>query len=73
MGREMGWRFKDGGEIYLWLIHVDVWQKHNFVKQLSFNEKKIKNLKKEGKHLQNKKCEFWKPLGEAWSLNKHVG
>ena len=36
-------------------------------------KKKIKNLKKEGKHLQNKKCEFWKPLGEAWSLNKHVG
>ena len=28
MGREVGWRFKrEGTYVYLWLIHVDVWQK----------------------------------------------
>ena len=28
MGREMGGRFKrEGTYVYLWLIHVDVWQK----------------------------------------------
>ena len=28
MGREMGWRFKrEGIYVYLWLIHVEVWQK----------------------------------------------
>ena len=28
MGREMGGRFKKKGiYVYLWLIHVDVWQK----------------------------------------------
>ena len=28
MGREMGERFKrEGTYVYLWLIHVDVWQK----------------------------------------------
>ena len=28
MGREVGWRFKrEGMYIYLWLIHVNVWQK----------------------------------------------
>ena len=27
-GREMGWRFKrEGIYVYLWLIHVEVWQK----------------------------------------------
>ena len=28
MGREVGGRFKrEGTNVYLWLIHVDVWQK----------------------------------------------
>ena len=28
MGREMGGRFRrEGTYVYLWLIHVDVWQK----------------------------------------------
>ena len=28
MEREVGGRFKrDGTDVYLWLIHVDVWQK----------------------------------------------
>ena len=28
MGRKVGWRFKrEGTYVYLWLIHVDVWQK----------------------------------------------
>ena len=28
MGREVGGRFKgEGTYVYLWLIHVDVWQK----------------------------------------------
>ena len=28
MGREMGGRFKrEGTYVYLWLIHVDIWQK----------------------------------------------
>ena len=30
MGREMGGRFKrEGIYVYLWLIHVEVWQKNN--------------------------------------------
>ena len=27
MGRQVGGRFKKGTSVYLWLIHVDVWQK----------------------------------------------
>ena len=35
MGWELGGRFKkEGTYIYLWLIHVDVWQKPT---QISFN------------------------------------
>ena len=38
MGREMGGRFKRKGiYVYLRLTHVEIWQKQNFVKQLSFN------------------------------------
>ena len=39
MGKEMGGRFKrEGVYVYLWLIHVEVWQKQqNSVKQLSVN------------------------------------
>ena len=41
---EGGGRFKkEGIYVYLWLIHVEVWQKQqNSVKQLSFNKKKFK-------------------------------
>ena len=41
MGREMGGRFKRVGlYVYLWPIHVEVWQKTaNSVKQSSFNKK----------------------------------
>ena len=38
MGREVAGRFRrDGAHVDLWFIHVDVWQKHNIVKQLSSN------------------------------------
>ena len=39
MGREVGRRLKrEETYVYLWQIHVDVWQKqHNIVKQLSSN------------------------------------
>ena len=33
----VGGRFKEGTYIYLWLIHVDVWQnRHIIIKQLAF-------------------------------------
>ena len=39
MGREIRRRFKrEGIYVYLWLIHVEIWQQ-NSVKQLSFNFK----------------------------------
>ena len=44
MGREMGERFKrEGTYVYLWLIHVDVWQKPTlFCKAIIFQLKNIK-------------------------------
>ena len=41
VGREMGERFKsEDTYVYLWVIHVDVWQKPtNTAKQLSFIKK----------------------------------
>ena len=43
MGREMGEGFRrEGTYIYLWLIHVDVWQKPTQYCRLSSNKKKIK-------------------------------
>ena len=51
MGREMGGRFKrDRTYVYLWLIHVDVWQKPTLfckaiIFQLKINKFKIKNTK----------------------------
>ena len=50
MGREMGERFKrEGICVYLWLIHVDVWQKTQFCKAIIFqlnNKFKIKGTTK---------------------------
>ena len=42
MGREMGERFKrEGTYVYLWLIHVDVWQKlSQYCKVIIFQLKK---------------------------------
>ena len=50
MGREIGVRFKrEVAYVYLWLIHVDVWQKPiQFCKAniLQLKNKSIKNFKK---------------------------
>ena len=42
MGREMGGMFKrEGTCVYLWLIHVDVWQKaRKFCKAIALQLKK---------------------------------
>ena len=50
MGKEMGGRCKrEGLYVYIWLIHVDVWQKPTkfckAVTELSFNKKEIKKKK----------------------------
>ena len=44
MGREMGRRFKrEGTSVYLWLIHVDIWQKPTgFCKAITIQLKKNK-------------------------------
>ena len=48
MGREMGGRFKrEGAYVYLWLIHVDIWQKTTklckaIILQLKKNKKEIR-------------------------------
>ena len=44
MGREVGGRFKrEGTYAYLWLIHVDVWQKPaQYCKAIILQLKKIK-------------------------------
>ena len=55
MGRDMGGRFKkEGIYVYLWLIHVDVWQKTTkFCKAiiLQLKNKLIKMLKTHTKNL----------------------
>ena len=57
MGREMGRRFKrEGTYVYLWLIHVDIWQKITkfckaIILQLKRNVKRKKKLKKKRKKL----------------------
>ena len=51
MGREMGGRFKrEDTYVYLWLIHVDLWQKPTqfckaIILQLRNNKLKIKKRK----------------------------
>ena len=51
MGKEMGGRFKrEGMYVYLWLIHVDIWQKPTkfckaIILQLRNNKFKIKKRK----------------------------
>ena len=54
MGREMGGGCKrEGIYVYLWLIHVEVWQKTTtFCKAIIFNLK-INNLKKPRNHIIN--------------------
>ena len=48
MGREIGGRFKrEVIYIYLWLIHIEVWQKTTkFFKVIILQLKKINNIKK---------------------------
>ena len=46
MGREVGGRFKGGTYVYLWLIHVDVWQKPKQYCKATILQLKIKFLKK---------------------------
>ena len=44
MGWEAGVSFKrEGTYVYLWLIHVDIWQKHTICKAIMF-QLKIKKL-----------------------------
>ena len=42
MGWEVGGKFKEGTYVYLWLIHVDVWQRTQYCKviilQLKLNK-----------------------------------
>ena len=48
MGREMGRRFKgEGTYIYLWLIHVDIWQKPS-----QFCKAIILQLKQKNKYIK---------------------
>ena len=59
MGKEMGGGFKEQGTyVYLWLVHVDVWQKTTqyckaIILQLKINKLKNKTNQKEHKK-QNK-------------------
>ena len=47
MGREVGGRFKrEGTYVYLWLIHVDVWQKPTQYCRAIILQLKINELKK---------------------------
>ena len=58
MGKEMGGRFKrEGTYVYLWLIHVDIWQKTTkfckaIILQLKNKLKKKKN--RTGQHTGSK-------------------
>ena len=47
MGREVGGSFKEGTRVYLWLIHVDAWQKPSQYCKVIVLQLKIKlNFKK---------------------------
>ena len=47
MEREVGGRFKrDGTDVYLWLIHVDVWQKSSQYCKVIILQLKIIKLEK---------------------------
>ena len=47
MGWEVGGRFKrEGPYIYLWLIHVDIWQKSTKYCKVMIPQLKINNFKK---------------------------
>ena len=73
MGREMGGRFKrEGTYVYLWLIHVDVWQKTTkFCKAIILQLKKeIK--KKIGLRIQARKILIWNIKGIPPSLKVMV-
>ena len=60
MGWEVGGKFKEEGTyVYLWLIHVDVWQKPTqyckaIILQLKIN--KLKKKKKQSQVISNDKA-----------------
>ena len=55
MGRKVGERFKrEGTYVYLWLIHVDVWQKPTqFCKEIILQLKKKKKSNSRGFRMGN--------------------
>jgi len=56
MGWEVGGRFtREGAYVYLWLIHVDIWQKLAYTKQLSSNKTFLKRWIKD--KLSNRQVE----------------
>ena len=64
MGREMGRRFKSEGiYVYLWLIHVEVWQKTKLCKALILqlkNKLQKKNCSNRNTIDENNKCSHGK-------------
>ena len=74
MGREMGGRFKREGICeYLWLVHVEVWQKTKFYKaiihQLKINkfQKKTSSVTIVGHFLNRDISLFHKQFGNCCS------
>ena len=68
MGREVGGRFKrEGIYIYLWLIHVEVWQKTTKFCKAIILQLKNNFLKKKWKKVKKKKK---KRLAFTWHLSK---
>ena len=80
MGREMGGRFKrDGIYVYLWLIHVEGWQKtikfcKAIILQLKINKflKKTETLYCQQSSLQLKLC-FSSGHKQMWELDHKEG
>ena len=59
MGREMGGRFKRKGiDVYLWLIHADVWQKATKLCKAIILQLKNKLILKNKSNDQKKKKEI---------------
>ena len=70
-GVEVGGRFRvEGANVYLWLIHVDIWQKQTQYYKAIILQLKI-NLN--FKNLQFKKGEIWgEELNQELGINIHT-
>ena len=72
----MGGRFKrEGTYVYLWLIHVEVWQKQqNPIKQLSFNKKlkkkKVPFREKDKGHWAGRQHDWRQCARACWDFHK---